>query len=78
MSEELMLKGKCPFCGNIFEYPYSDRVDVVLFNNWRKFHYCDQAKEHDAINKKKQTDLVSDWGFPDVPKDLKMVGEKDK
>lgn len=35
-----MLRGRCPDCGATFEYPFSDRVDVVLFGNWRKYHRC--------------------------------------
>jgi hypothetical protein len=32
------LKGECPNCGEIIEFPYEDRVDVILFGNWRKYH----------------------------------------
>ena len=42
-----MLKGVCPFCKTVIEYPESDRVDVILFDNWRKYHYCDEAKKYD-------------------------------
>jgi len=44
---EEMLKGKCPFCKIIFVYPMKDRVNVVLFDNWRKYHYCKEAREYD-------------------------------
>jgi len=44
---EEMLKGRCPFCNAVFEFPKADRVDVVLFDNWRKYHYCPEAKKHD-------------------------------
>lgn len=37
LSEE-MLKGKCSVCGQVFEYPYADRVNVLLFDHWRKYH----------------------------------------
>ena len=46
-SQEVMLKGRCPFCDVVFEFPKKDRVDVVLFDNWRKYHYCEEAKKHD-------------------------------
>ena len=34
------MKGKCPDCGEEFEFPNEDRVDVLLFGNWRKYHFC--------------------------------------
>lgn len=41
MSEqEIMLKVRCPKCGKIFEFPESDKVNVILFNNYEKYHKC--------------------------------------
>ncbi len=34
------MKGKCPSCGEIFSFPDEDRVNVVLFGNWGKYHHC--------------------------------------
>jgi len=34
------LKAQCPDCGEVFEFPFKDRVDVLLFGNWRKYHFC--------------------------------------
>ena len=34
------MKAKCPHCGKIFNYPKEDRVNVVLFGNWKKYHNC--------------------------------------
>ncbi len=34
------MKGKCPDCGEEFEFPSKARVDVLLFGNWRKYHFC--------------------------------------
>jgi len=34
------LKAQCPDCGEVFEFPEEDKVDVLLFGNWRKYHFC--------------------------------------
>lgn len=34
------MKGRCPDCGAVFEFPFEDRVNVVLFGNWKKYHMC--------------------------------------
>jgi len=39
------LIGICPYCNERFEYPYEDRVDVVLFGNWRKYHTCSKIDQ---------------------------------
>jgi len=40
------MKARCPKCGVVFEVPYSDRVDALLFGNWRKYHpKCKGNKE---------------------------------
>lgn len=50
MSEyDYMMKCRCPECGVIFEVPYSDRVDALLFGNWRKYHPT--CKEADVAKK---------------------------
>jgi len=40
-----LLRGQCPECGELFEYPYEDRVNVVLFSNWKKYHRCGYKKK---------------------------------
>lgn len=39
------MRGKCPYCGEVFDFPYEDRVDVVLFGNWRKYHQCEESRK---------------------------------
>lgn len=34
------LKAKCSDCGGVFEIPYGDRVDAILFGHWDKYHIC--------------------------------------
>ena len=34
------MKARCPKCKTVFEYPYEDRINVVLFGNWKKYHQC--------------------------------------
>ena len=34
------MKGKCPDCGEEFKFPSKAKVDVLLFGNWRKYHFC--------------------------------------
>lgn len=36
------LNGTCPFCGKLILFPFADRVDVLLFGNWRKYHKCNK------------------------------------
>jgi len=34
------MKVRCPIeiCGKVFEIPVEDRVNVVVFGNWHKYH----------------------------------------
>lgn len=37
-----MLKVRCPVegCNKIFEIPEEDKVNVILFGHWHKYHPC--------------------------------------
>jgi len=34
------MRARCPTCKEVFEYPHKDRINVVLFGNWKKYHEC--------------------------------------
>lgn len=34
------MKAECPKCGRVFFYPKKDRVNVILFGNWKNYHDC--------------------------------------
>jgi len=36
--KEKMLWGKCPYCKEVFQFPFKDRVNVILFGHWKKYH----------------------------------------
>lgn len=62
-----MMKARCPKCGEVFEYPYEDGVNVVLFGNWKKYHQCKDKLEAEArevaqkLSKRKRPLLSPVW-----------------
>jgi len=55
--KEKMLWGKCPYCKEVFQFPFKDRVNVILFGHWKKYHRCNKQinpskrkPAHPAVN----------------------------
>jgi len=60
---------KCPKCGGVAYWFATSGTDEPIY-------FCNRCKRQFKVDQKKQSDLVSDFGFPDVPKQLKIGGKK--
>lgn len=59
---------RCPRCHGVSYWVATSETDEPIY-------HCNRCQKRFKVDRKKQTDLVKDFGFPDVPKKLKM-GEK--
>ena len=48
-----MPRARCPKCGEVFEYPYEDRINVIIFDNYEKYHKCDDTTDASDSDKAK-------------------------
>lgn len=60
---------RCPRCGRVAYWFATTATDEPIY-------FCNWCLKEFKVDRKKQTDLVQDFGFPDVPKTLKIGGGK--
>jgi len=62
--ETKMMKVRCPIetCRKVFEVPFEDRVNVVLFGHWHKYHPCVHRLNLEIISKLKRHHCIVEEG----------------
>jgi len=70
------IKVRCPIetCRKVFEIPVEDRVNVVVFGNWHKYHVCVTRLKLEIISKlARHRCIVEEGGDPKTFVDLYEV-----
>ena len=59
------MKVRCPIltCRKVFEIPDEDRVNVVLFGHWHKYHACVHRLNLELIEKLERHLCVVEEGY---------------
>jgi len=57
------MKVQCPDCGEVFEIPDENKVDSILFGNWRKYHKCKKGPSKDEKGPKPWYEDIKDRFF---------------
>ena len=42
--------GRCPYCHLPFEFPEKDKINVILFGNWKKYHDCEKKPDMERMS----------------------------
>lgn len=59
-----MIKVRCPIetCRAIFEIPEEDKINVILFGHWHKYHVCVHRLKLEIISKLERHKCIIEEG----------------